>query len=136
MWDFMPRPRGIKLFLKRIAVNKTVFQSKNLISMKARTTFCIFYCRPCNLWNVCTREPTREYSRKGSVRARGTHTKNVKCKIQKNFWPGMIPYIFIARTIGCGRAIVFDETVVSRCVMLAMIRLLYILYLAFYSYTM
>jgi len=73
-----------KHFLKRIAANKTAFQSKNLISMRACTTFCIFYCRPCNLWNVCAREPTR------NIRERVTqyiHTpkkkKNVKCKIQK-----------------------------------------------------
>jgi len=77
---FVPCSRG-KHFLKRIAANKTAFQSKNLISMRVRTTFCIFYCRPCNLWNVCAREPTRNIRERAT---RYTHTKkNVKCKIQK-----------------------------------------------------
>lgn len=64
----------------RFLPNKTAFQSKNLISMKTCTTFCIFYCRPCNLWNVCTREPTRNIRERAT---RYTHKKNVICKIQK-----------------------------------------------------
>jgi len=76
----VPCSRG-KHFLKRIAANKTAFQSKNLISMRVCTTFCIFYCRPCNLWNVCAREPTQNIRERAT---RYTHTKkNVKCKIQK-----------------------------------------------------
>lgn len=79
----VPRSRG-KLFLKRIAADKTAFQSKNLISMKTRTTFCIFYCSPCNLWNVCTRELARNIRERATrYTRRKKKRKNVKCKIQK-----------------------------------------------------
>lgn len=70
--------------MKRIAANKTAFQSKNLISMRACTTFCIFYCRPCNLWNVCAREPTWNIRERTTVYTlTKKKKKNVKCKIQK-----------------------------------------------------
>jgi len=77
--------------------------------MKTCTTFCIFYCRPCNLWNVCTREPTR------NIRKRATrYTYKKKCDMQntKTFdW--MVRAFSIARTIGAGRMILFSELVVA-----------------------
>lgn len=92
----------------RFLPNKTAFQCKNLISMKACTTFCIFYCRPCNLWNVCTREPMQ------NIRERATWCTHKKCEMQntKTFdW--MVRAFSIARTIGAGRAILFSELVVA-----------------------